>query len=104
MSFEVSSVNMIEIKKIKIRKPSLKLELKLEQRRRLQWLLHILIYIAFLLGLTYAGVLVFSTSRVDMVVRRLYAIEFWVITGFFILYFAAMEGRDMINFRRNNNK
>lgn len=90
--------------KIKIRKPNLKLALKLENRRRLQWVLHILIYITFLLGLAYAGVLVFSTSKVDMVTRRLYALEFWVITGFFIIYFALMEGRDMINFRKNNIK
>ena len=91
----------LKLKNISVRRPSLKLALKLEQRRKLQWTLHILIYVNFLLGLLYAAVLVFSTSKVDMVTRRLYALEFWVITGFFVLYFALMEGRELLKERRD---
>jgi len=94
----------MKFKKIKFKKPSLKLALKLENRRKLQWLLHILIYVTFLLGLVYAGIFVFATPKAIMVTRRLYAIEFWVITGFFVVYFALMEGRELLHgMRRKEN-
>ena len=50
---------------------------------------HFVIYLNFVVGILYAGIRVFTTPRVeDFFLRRLYAIEAWLIVGFFALYFA----------------
>lgn len=71
------------------------------ERRKMMNFLHILIYILFLLGLAYAAVFVFTTPRTDMIARRLYALEFWLITGFFCIYFALTNAKELFN---NKNK
>ncbi|MBI4362560.1 MAG: hypothetical protein HY558_05235 [Euryarchaeota archaeon] len=57
---------------------------------------HLLIYLNFLSGIIYAGVLVFTTPKTpieNMMTRRMYAYEAWLIIGFASLYFAFTDLR-----------
>ncbi len=64
------------------------------QRSMLRWV-HILIYVTFLLGIIYASILVFTTSKDLMLYRRLYALEAWVIIGFLAIYFAMTDLKEL---------
>ena len=50
--------------------------------------LHIFILLNFFTGWLYASYKVFRTPRDKIITRRLYAVESWIIFGFFAIYMA----------------
>lgn len=66
---------------------------KLSTKIHLLTALNALIIINFCIGIGYAAYRVFTTPWGDMITRRMYALESWVIIGFFSLYLALVYMR-----------
>jgi hypothetical protein len=72
---------------LKLRHP-FTLKIKFRKDNFLIRFTHFIIYLNFVTGALYAALRVFTTPRADFVLRRMYALEAWIIIGFFSLYFA----------------
>lgn len=46
----------------------------------------LLLHLNFVTGLVYAGIHVFLTPRLELLQRRLWAYEYWIIFGFYALF------------------
>ncbi|MFH1536686.1 MAG: hypothetical protein ABID45_01720 [Patescibacteria group bacterium] len=66
-----------------------------ENKKSLLKILNIVIMFNFFVGITYAAYRVFTTPWADMVTRRMYAIEAWIIIGFFSVYVALVYMRKL---------
>ena len=64
-------------------------------KTHLKLLVHKAIYVIFIIGIVYAAINVFTTPKADFLLRRLYAFEFWIIIGFFCIYLALTDLREI---------
>lgn len=56
----------------------------------------LLLHFNFVTGLVYAGIHVFLTPRAELLQRRLWAYEYWIIFGFYALFLILLRGQEKL--------